>query len=99
MKARLRIHCHGLLLSIVKFIHLLYVNRTALLSGNFLVSNSDTSDLRIDSFLWASCGFCGFVAERNDSCMTGIHVEILVDILQRSVGGLWVQEVDDWDKE
>lgn len=85
--------------SILMLVDLLDVKYAALLSGNFLISHRNTSDFRVKSFLWASCGFCGFVAKRNDSCMAGIHVKVLVNILQSSVCSLWVQEVDDWDKK
>lgn len=74
----------------LKLLHMLDVNHAALVSGIFLVGDSDTSDLRIESFLWTSCGFCGFVAKGNDSGMAGIHVKVLVNVLQGSVRSLWV---------
>jgi len=99
LRTGIRIRFHAFSGLIFKFIHVLYVNGSALLSGNFLVSNSDTSDLRIDGFLWTSCGFCRFVPERNDGRMTRVHVKVLVYIFQSSIGRLGVQKVDNGDKE
>ncbi len=52
------------------------------------------SSLSINSFLGSRSGFHCFIADGNNSLMTGIDIEILVEILKSAVSCLWIEEVD-----